>query len=368
MNSFVDFLDLSEEWLMERILHYAEKTGYSVYTSTLKEAWRLSISGLSKSLISASKEFDDLPEFSPEFDFTSTSIASFGIMEAQRHKERGISLAMFLGLFKYYRQAYIDLIEETPNIPIDRKFYTQFINRVFDIIEISLCVEWAGGKEDKHILNMQKSNREMTNEKNKYLTIFESFPSPVFLIGLDGTIDNMNIFAANYFNTETVSGSHYYKASSEEKNTIDKDSLTSKPSNKIVASKLLPWLAGELQAYMEGTLKKKTFIKKTTIYDKEYKFNVRISSMLDVSHKFGGIVLILEDISKLAATEIEVQQLRGIIPICMHCKEIRDDKGYWNRLENYLESHSDAQFSHSICDTCLEKFYPELNDNKKDVL
>lgn len=368
MNSFVDFLELSEEWLMERILNYAKKTGYSVYTSTLKEAWRLSISGLSKSIIAASEEFADLPEFSPEFDFTSTSIAHFGIMEAQRHKERGISLAMFLGLFKYYRQAYIDLFEEAQNISIDRKFYTKFIHRVFDIIEISLCVEWAGGKEDKHILNMQKSNREMTNEKNKYLTIFESFPSPVFLIGLDGTIDNMNIIAASYFNTETVSGSHYYKAPSEEKQTIDKNSLTEKPANKIIASKLLPWLAGEIQAYMEGTLEKKPFIKTITIYDKEYKFNVRISSMLDVSHKFDGIVLILEDISKLAATEYEVQQLRGIIPICMHCKEIRDDKGYWNRLENYIETHSDVQFSHSICEKCLDTFYPELHDNKKEVI
>ncbi len=345
MNSCVNFLELSEEWLMERILNYAEKTGYTAYTSTLKEAWRLSVSGLSKSIIAASKEFGVLPEFSPEFDFASNSVAYFGIMEAERHRKRGISLAMFLGLFKYYRQSYVDLIEEVEDISIDRKFCTQFINRVFDIIEISLCAEWAGGKDDQNILNMQKSNREMTNEKNKYLTIFESFPSPVFLIGLDGTIDNMNIIAANYFNTEAVSGSHYYKSSSEEEKYSDKGSLTTRPENKMIASKLLPWLTREIQAYMDGDLEQNPFIKKATFNDREYKFNVRISPMLDVSHKFDGIVLILEDISKLAATEYEVQQLRGIIPICMHCKEIRDDAGYWNRLENYIESHSAAQSS-----------------------
>ena len=61
-------------------------------------------------------------------------------------------------------------------------------------------------------------------------------------------------------------------------------------------------------------------------------------------------------------TADEVQQLKGIIPICMHCKEIRDDDGYWNRLENYIETHSEAQFSHSICEKCIQKLHPELAD------
>ena len=58
-----------------------------------------------------------------------------------------------------------------------------------------------------------------------------------------------------------------------------------------------------------------------------------------------------------AAEKIKV--LSGIIPICMHCKQIRDDKGYWNQLEEFISKHSDAQFSHSLCDACLEKYYPE---------
>ena len=57
-----------------------------------------------------------------------------------------------------------------------------------------------------------------------------------------------------------------------------------------------------------------------------------------------------------------IKTLQGIIPICMHCKEIRDDKGSWNQLEKYICEHSDAQFSHSICKKCLKKYYPELDD------
>ena len=51
----------------------------------------------------------------------------------------------------------------------------------------------------------------------------------------------------------------------------------------------------------------------------------------------------------------EIKTLEGIIPICMHCKEIRDDEGYWNQLEKYITEHSEAQFSHCICDKCLKK-------------
>ena len=55
----------------------------------------------------------------------------------------------------------------------------------------------------------------------------------------------------------------------------------------------------------------------------------------------------------------EIKTLQGIIPICMHCKEIRDDKGYWNKLEKYITEHSDAQFSHGLCEKCKEKYYSE---------
>lgn len=67
-------------------------------------------------------------------------------------------------------------------------------------------------------------------------------------------------------------------------------------------------------------------------------------------------------IAELEVALEEIRTLEGIIPICMHCKGIRDDKGYWNVLEKYITEHSDAQFSHGICDECMEKYYPEEAD------
>ena len=52
--------------------------------------------------------------------------------------------------------------------------------------------------------------------------------------------------------------------------------------------------------------------------------------------------------------------LRGILPICAHCKKIRDDQGYWSQAEVYVRDHTEAEFSHGICPECIEKLYPEF--------
>lgn len=56
----------------------------------------------------------------------------------------------------------------------------------------------------------------------------------------------------------------------------------------------------------------------------------------------------------------DVKQLRGLLPICANCKNIRNDQGYWNQLEEYITEHSEAEFSHSICPKCMEVLYPEI--------
>ena len=61
----------------------------------------------------------------------------------------------------------------------------------------------------------------------------------------------------------------------------------------------------------------------------------------------------------------KVKVLSGLIPICANCKQIRDDKGYWNQIEAYISKHSDAQFSHGICPDCVKKLYPEYYEKFK---
>jgi DNA-binding response OmpR family regulator len=57
----------------------------------------------------------------------------------------------------------------------------------------------------------------------------------------------------------------------------------------------------------------------------------------------------------------EVKKLSGLLPICSYCKRIRDDQGYWNQLEAFIQKHSSAEFSHSICKACADKYLAEWN-------
>jgi hypothetical protein len=65
-------------------------------------------------------------------------------------------------------------------------------------------------------------------------------------------------------------------------------------------------------------------------------------------------------IHKLEETLKEVKKLSGLLPICSTCNKIRDDKGYWQMLEKYISSHSEAQFSHGICPDCANHLYPDI--------
>ena len=53
----------------------------------------------------------------------------------------------------------------------------------------------------------------------------------------------------------------------------------------------------------------------------------------------------------------EINTLRGFLPICANCKKIRDDRGYWTRIETYISMHSEAEFSHGLCPECMVKLY-----------
>jgi PAS domain-containing protein len=72
------------------------------------------------------------------------------------------------------------------------------------------------------------------------------------------------------------------------------------------------------------------------------------------------VLVILEDVT-------EIEALRNILPICVNCKKVRDDKDYWQNVENYLSKHLDISCSHGICPECIKTLYPdlEINSDKK---
>jgi len=102
--------------------------------------------------------------------------------------------------------------------------------------------------------------------------------------------------------------------------------------------------------------------------------SVGIGCVRDSSRSVRYIVAVLNDITARKRAEheqerliaelqkalSEVKKLSGLLPICSSCKKIRDDRGYWNRIESYIREHSEAEFSHGICPDCAKKIYPEF--------
>ena len=115
-----------------------------------------------------------------------------------------------------------------------------------------------------------------------------------------------------------------------------------------------------------------------------YEFGIRTWDIVKWTLGIGGILLVILVIilywnrrlqreiivRKKAESDLQralddVKTLEGLLPICASCNKIRDDKGYWNQLEVYIEDHSDALFSHGICPDCAKKLYGESSWYKK---
>jgi len=281
----------NEDWLMEKILHYAIEREYSKYTSTLKEAWRLSISGLSKSFISGLETGRTDFELHPDENYNKDPIARFGIHEAILHRERGIEIGMFLGFFKYYRQCYKELIDANFK-GSEHATYIRWIDLFFDRVEIGLCSEWINTKEKKLFNELQSANRKMTNEKNKYLTIFESLAQPVILLTPQLSIDNMNHAASILLDKTSVSGSKYYSIDTSKQELTDHHLLKDKHFKD-----MFPWLYPVIIEFHSENRHQQTIEKTVPLDNDDCTFQIHLSQMMDVSQKFQGILIILDDIT-----------------------------------------------------------------------
>jgi len=134
----------------------------------------------------------------------------------------------------------------------------------------------------------------------------------------------------------------------------------------------------EYRPILDGALR--DLIERNIPFDQEFAIHrisdgeiVQVHSKAQYDAKTKRVFGVVQDITDRKRIEeererliVELQQaiehiktLSGIVPICAHCKKIRDDRGYWEQVEAYVSEHTEAQFSHSICPQCLELFYPE---------
>lgn len=93
------------------------------------------------------------------------------------------------------------------------------------------------------------------------------------------------------------------------------------------------------------------------LYDAEGRIVGAIQTVRDITDEKRSEIERERLIAKLKKAVDDIETLSGLVPICASCKKIRDDKGYWNRIESYIQKHSKARFSHGLCPDCSEQLY-----------
>jgi hypothetical protein len=100
------------------------------------------------------------------------------------------------------------------------------------------------------------------------------------------------------------------------------------------------------------------------LYVSEYAFLLVIAAMAyALLGRFVDLHLSVEELNRSLEQRVQEAQadlkvLRGLIPICAGCKNVRNDEGYWSQIEVYVSEHSDATFSHGMCPDCMDRYYP----------
>lgn len=274
----------SELWLTDHIIDLAKTLGFTPYTSTLRQAWQASVCGLSEPIVTVLEDTSLLGAVHIKGANNQDFPVAYGIDAARRHRARGVSLGMFIGLMKGYREIYLELGEQADLTQDTLARYRYLINGFFDRVEIGVCSEWCSAREGAEQEVQAAENKRLVNEKNKYLTIFESLLNPVFLINRDGLVENMNFAAATLFSSDAIPGGSYYSDGPRrplaELTGFDV-SVVRGPN----AEHELPTRAGKRW------------------------FSIKTQAMLDVSEKFLGTVVILNDVTELRRAKENAEAL-----------------------------------------------------------
>jgi len=310
MSRFNELLTSHEDWLMKRLLYHAKRVIDIGDGASVEEAWRRCVRGLSGVLIKGLKTMYPDFEFRQGEDFRHDPLCAFMVNTAIRHRERGISLEMFHALMVYYKQAWLDLVNYAGFEAEYEAECLKYTARMFDRMMVAFCAEWVVTDQSRLIEELQVSNRSMSKEKDRYLTIFEGVPNPVFIIDEQNLIADLNLAASLMLDVSAIQGAQYYMKtvtlasdSRKEKDAADDNSkvLIGKP-----ISEVFPWLAYDFDKFIAGSQSSVSIEKEIQNPEETRYFNVKLSRILDMREVFGGVIIILEDITaqKQAAEEL----------------------------------------------------------------
>ncbi|GEM_PF-1727305 len=288
MERLKDLVICNEDWLLQRIIQLAQDDGYIQYSSTSEEVWRMMVRGLSKQLISF---------LYGKGIGSGDMVCDFAVEEAHLHQKRGVYLSDFIGLLKTCRQGYRELVCRGSADGGSQLQSLSAVEIYFDYLEVEILTALADTDRDSIVQEMQDQNRELTIEKNRFLTIFESVPKPVMYLDSANQLRWMNQAAREFLENRGDA-------------TLTQDCVG-----------LPDWLYSaitEFKSAGHASVKYQMDLE-TTAGTRHYE--IKMSRMADVSGKFSGTIVILCDLtdcqqakSHLQAAYSQLQQLFRSVP------------------------------------------------------
>ena len=283
MQALVKLIEGGTAWIIDRVLAYATERGFDTYTSTRRVDWLVSVEGLSAAVLESLAHDPEAVEMSPDDINHPSTVTKFAQVEARRHWARGIGLGMFLGLFTYYRQSYLDLVDASDLPPTEKAESRRYLGRFFDRAATDVAVEWAEIPEANHVADLRAENRKAVLEKNLYRTMFEFLPEAAIFISPGGRIQGTNQAGVRWFGRSS-------------------DSLEGEP-----AVKTMPWLQPELGELLTGKAgDQRTFSREIQHAGQVCSLDVRLAALRDPAGALTGLVALVEDVTQLRAAHAAI--------------------------------------------------------------
>lgn len=308
MDTITGIFTAHEEWLTDYIRERAEQRGLFQDASARVSDWCRPLQGVATAMEAVARYCEQEGcDFPRADDMDADPIKLFAYDVVRSHRPRKIGLALFVRLLALVREAHLALID-TDFVEAGHKSPARtFVVRFFDRFETVACVDWSRADDLDRLKAAEAKRDALADERERFLTLFESLTKPVFVLDRNWCVDTMNSAAEALFVSQVVPDNLRY-ALIRSRGRIEVD-----PTRKVPLDDALPWLAegmGVSCSLSEGQ-KDCRFSAVGALPDGEHRFDVVVSSMTSESLGFNGLTLVLDDITFRAEMERQLEDERN---------------------------------------------------------